>query len=65
MCTFCIAQISIPIPPGSTGQQHEEQLEPGEQLIAKTAAKLSFNLASSGKSSLLTKISRDLGEEKT
>lgn len=35
----------------------DEQLEPGEQLIAKTAAKLSFNLASSGKSSLLTKIS--------
>eukprot|EP00913_Durusdinium_trenchii_P027767 g26038.t1 len=35
----------------------DEQLEPGEQLVAKTASKLCFNLASSGKSSLCRKIS--------
>eukprot|EP00435_Cladocopium_sp_Y103_P036334 s1561_g9.t1 len=35
----------------------DEQLRPGEELIAATAARLSFNLASAGKSSLAEKIS--------
>ncbi|CAJ1432709.1 unnamed protein product [Effrenium voratum] len=41
----------------------DEQLQPGEQLIASTARKLRFNLASSGKSSLHSAISRERLEQ--